>query len=69
MGYGLASAIGAAYTTKQPVIAITGDAGLAMVIGELGLARRLKLPVIVVVIGGVVVGWSVTTLIDWMSSE
>ncbi len=49
MGYGLASAIGAAYTTKQSVIAITGDAGLAMVIGELGLARRLGLSVIVVV--------------------
>ncbi len=49
MGYGLASAIGAAYTTKQPVIAITGDAGLAMVIGELGVAHRLRLSVIVVV--------------------
>jgi len=49
MGYGLASAIGAAYTSRLPAVAITGDAGLAMVIGELGVAHRLRLPVIVVV--------------------
>lgn len=34
-----------------------------------GLAVATLMAVIVVVIGGVLVGWSVTTLIDWLSSE
>lgn len=49
MGFGLTSAIAAALVTGQPTICITGDAGLAMVIGELGLLQELRLPVIVIV--------------------
>ena len=49
MGFGVSAAIAAAYTLQEPVVAITGDAGLAMVMGELATARRLGLPVIVVV--------------------
>jgi acetolactate synthase-1/2/3 large subunit len=49
MGFGLPAAIAAARITQQPTICITGDAGLAMVIGELSLAVDMDLPVIVVV--------------------
>ena len=49
MGFGLTSAIAAALVTGQPTICITGDAGLAMVIGELGLLKELNLPVIIIV--------------------
>lgn len=49
MGFGLTSAIAAAMVTGQPTVCITGDAGLAMVIGELGLLKELNLPVIVIV--------------------
>ena len=49
MGFGLASAIAAAEITKQPTVCITGDAGLAMVMGELGLLVEKQLPVLVIV--------------------
>ena len=49
MGFGLTSAIAAALSTGQPAVCITGDAGLAMVMGELGLLKALNLPVMVVV--------------------
>ena len=49
MGFGLTSAIAAALITGQSTVCITGDAGLAMVIGELGLLQELSLPVIVMV--------------------
>lgn len=49
MGFGLCSAIAAAKVTRQPVVCITGDAGLAMVMGEIGLLARLGLPVLVAV--------------------
>ncbi|MCY4465203.1 MAG: thiamine pyrophosphate-binding protein [Chloroflexi bacterium] len=49
MGFGLCSAIAAANVTRQPVLCITGDAGLAMVMGELRLLARLGLPVLVAV--------------------
>ena len=49
MGFGLSSAIAAAQVKRQPTICITGDAGLAMVLGELGLLKELGLPVIVIV--------------------
>ena len=49
MGFGLTSAIAAAEITGEPVVCITGDAGLAMVMGELGMptARGLRLLVAV----------------------
>lgn len=49
MGYGLSSAIAAASVSRRQVACITGDAGLAMVMGELGLLAELQLPVIVAV--------------------
>jgi acetolactate synthase-1/2/3 large subunit len=51
MGYGLPAAMGAALALPdQPVACLTGDAGLAMVLGELGVLTRLHLPVVVVVL-------------------
>lgn len=47
MGFGLSSAIAAAEITRQPVVCITGDAGLAMVMGELGLLAERQLPVLI----------------------
>ena len=49
MGFGLSSAIAAAQHRPQPTICITGDAGLAMVMGELGLLSEKNLPALVVV--------------------
>ncbi len=49
MGFGLCSAIAAAEVTSMPAVCITGDAGLAMVMGELGLLVERQLPVLVVV--------------------
>lgn len=48
MGFGLTSAIAAAKTTGKPTICITGDAGLAMVMGELSLLVEYDFPIIVV---------------------
>lgn len=47
MGFGLSSAIAAAEAGGEPVVCITGDAGLAMVLGELGLLAERHLPVLV----------------------
>lgn len=49
MGFGLCSAIAAAEVSGEPAICITGDAGLAMVMGELGLLVERQLPVLVVI--------------------
>jgi len=50
MGFALPAAIGAALAEpSRPVVAFTGDAGLAMCIGELMTARQQNAPVIVVV--------------------
>ncbi|CAN5468535.1 acetolactate synthase large subunit [soil metagenome] len=49
MGFALPAAIAASLALpNQPVICLTGDAGLAMILGELGLLAELQLPVIVV---------------------
>lgn len=51
MGFGLPAALGAALALpNRPVICLTGDAGLAMSMGELGVMARLALPVLVVVL-------------------
>ncbi len=47
MGFGLCSAIAAAQVSAQPVVCITGDAGLAMVLGELGILAEERLPALV----------------------
>lgn len=49
MGFGIPAAIAAAKITAQPTVCITGDAGFAMVVGELSLAVALDVPLIVVV--------------------
>jgi acetolactate synthase-1/2/3 large subunit len=49
MGFGLPAAIAAALALQRPTLCVTGDAGLAMVLGELGLLAELELPVVVVV--------------------
>ena len=50
MGFALPSAIAASLALRnQPIICLTGDAGLAMVLGELGLLARLNTPVIILV--------------------
>lgn len=49
MGFGLSSAIAAALVSKRHVACITGDAGLAMVMGELGLLAERELPLLLAV--------------------
>lgn len=49
MGYGLPAAMAAARVTKRTTLCVTGDGGMAMALGELGLLAELGLPVIVVV--------------------
>lgn len=50
MGFALPAAIGAALARPgQPVLALTGDGGLSMVLGELETVARLDLPVTVIV--------------------
>lgn len=51
MGFALPSAIGASFALGgQPTVCLTGDAGMAMVMGELGVLAQWQLPVIVVVL-------------------
>ncbi len=49
MGYALPAALAAA-AEGHPAVCITGDAGLQMVLGELGVAREHQLDLVVVVI-------------------
>ncbi len=51
MGFALPSAIGASLALDgTPTVCLTGDAGMAMVLGELAVLAELKLPIIVVVL-------------------
>ncbi|MGF1468433.1 MAG: thiamine pyrophosphate-dependent enzyme, partial [Sandaracinaceae bacterium] len=51
MGYALPVALGAKLAEpSRPVVAVVGDGGLEMVLGELATARDLRLPVLVVVV-------------------
>jgi thiamine pyrophosphate-dependent acetolactate synthase large subunit-like protein len=51
MGHALPAAIAAKLERPdRPVVALTGDGGLAMVLQELETATRLRLPVLVVVL-------------------
>lgn len=50
MGYALPAAVGAALLApEEPVVALTGDGGLLMCLGELHTVARERLPVVVVV--------------------
>ncbi|MDX5627504.1 MULTISPECIES: thiamine pyrophosphate-binding protein [unclassified Brenneria] len=51
MGYSLPAAIAAQLLyPRRPVIAVTGDGGLLMTLGELTVARDLALPLVVIVL-------------------
>lgn len=50
MGYGLPAAMGAALTLSEPTLCLTGDGGLAMCLGELGILSQSRLPVTVIVL-------------------
>jgi acetolactate synthase-1/2/3 large subunit len=51
MGFALPSAIGAALATpNQLTLCLTGDAGMAMVMGELALVAQRQIPVFIVVL-------------------
>ncbi len=58
IGYGLPGAIGATLAGKgRPVVALTGDGGLNMSLGELETARRLGLSFVVVVFNNAASGY------------
>ncbi|MFT6581893.1 MAG: acetolactate synthase-1/2/3 large subunit [Alphaproteobacteria bacterium] len=58
IGYGLPGAIGAQLgVPDQPVVALTGDGGLNMTIGELETALRMKTPVTLLVVNNAASGY------------
>jgi acetolactate synthase-1/2/3 large subunit len=58
IGYGLPGGIGAALAAPQrPVVAITGDAGFNMMLGELETARRAGIGLTVVVVNNAASGY------------
>jgi acetolactate synthase-1/2/3 large subunit len=58
IGYGLPGGIGAAMAAPgRPVVAITGDGGFNMVLGELETARRAKLGLTIVVVNNAASGY------------
>jgi acetolactate synthase-1/2/3 large subunit len=51
MGYALPAAMAAKIAhPNRPIIAVTGDGGLAMVLSELETAARLRLPIVILVL-------------------
>ncbi len=58
IGYGLPGAIGAKLAAPdRPVVAITGDGGFNMVLGELETARRLGLGITIIVVNNAASGY------------
>ncbi len=58
IGYGLPGAIGAKLAEPtHPVVAVTGDGGFNMSLGELETARRAKAPVVVIVVNNAASGY------------
>ena len=58
IGYGLPGGIGASLAAPgRPVVAITGDGGFNMVLGELETARRAKLGLTIVVVNNAASGY------------
>ncbi|MEJ8570607.1 thiamine pyrophosphate-binding protein [Microbaculum marinum] len=58
IGYGLPGAMGCALAAPgRPVVGLTGDGGFNMVMGELETARRLALPLTVIVVNNAASGY------------
>ncbi len=57
IGYGLPGAMGAALADVGPVVAITGDGGFNMTLGELETARRMKLNFTIIVVNNAASGY------------
>ncbi len=58
IGYGLPGAMGCALAAPgRPVVGLTGDGGFNMVMGELETARRLELPLTVIVVNNAASGY------------
>jgi len=58
IGYGLPGAMGCALAAPgRPVVGLTGDGGFNMVMGELETARRLDLPLTVIVVNNAASGY------------
>jgi len=58
IGYGLPGAMGAALAAeRRPVVALTGDGGFNMMVGELETARRLNLPITVIIVNNAASGY------------
>lgn len=58
IGYGLPGAMGAQLARPEAaVVGLTGDGGFNMVLGELETARRMKLPVTIVVVNNAASGY------------
>jgi acetolactate synthase-1/2/3 large subunit len=51
MGFALPAAIGAHFAMPdRPVLCLTGDAGMSMVMGELGVVAQRQVPLLIVVL-------------------
>ena len=57
IGYGLPGAMGAALANRGPVVAITGDGGFNMTLGELETARRMGLAFTIIVVNNAASGY------------
>ena len=57
IGYGLPGAMGAALAKAGPVVALTGDGGFNMTLGELETARRLGLDFTIIVVNNAASGY------------
>ncbi|WP_139839831.1 thiamine pyrophosphate-binding protein [Oceanibacterium hippocampi] len=58
IGYGLPGAMGAALAAPgRPVVSLTGDGGFNMTMGELETARRLKLPLTLIIVNNAASGY------------
>ncbi|MBH67901.1 MAG: acetolactate synthase [Rhodospirillaceae bacterium] len=57
IGYGLPGAMGATLANEGPVVAITGDGGFNMTLGELETARRMGLAFTIIVVNNAASGY------------
>jgi len=57
IGYGLPGAIGGALAKSGPVVAITGDGGFNMTLGELETAKRMELEFVIIVVNNAASGY------------